>query len=38
MKHPLLKCNRGWHWDVMLLTYGRGRLLWTDGFDVDDHW
>lgn len=25
-------------WDVHRLTYGRARLLWTDGQIVLDHW
>ena len=27
-----------WYWDVRPLTFGRGRLLWTDGFNVKDMW
>ena len=27
-----------YRWDIMLLTYGRARLLWTDGRNVADMW
>lgn len=28
--------QENWHWEVMSLTFGRGRLFYTDGFSVSN--
>ncbi len=27
-----------WHWEIAPLTYGRARVIWTDGEGVEDFW
>jgi hypothetical protein len=24
-----------YHWEIMPLTFGRARIIWTDGLDVE---
>ncbi len=28
--------TEGYHWEIAPLTFGRARIIWTDGASVDD--
>ena len=32
------KMDRGWRHEVTPLTFGRGRITWTDGVNVEHFW
>ena len=32
------KLPEGWHFEISSLTFGRGRIMATDGFSVEDFW
>ena len=33
-----LSDREGWHYEVVELTFGRSRIIHTDGISVDDFW
>lgn len=39
--HPSVRkdaSRRGWYYEIMPLTFDRGRIVLTDGAFVDDSW
>ena len=41
-RFPSARRGRGdsddWHYEVIPLTFGRSRLIWTDGLNVQEFW
>lgn len=33
-----MKKRDGWRYEIMPLTFGRGRIIWTDGLFVEEGW